>query len=182
MGSTTVNSAPSRNYAQETQDTLATQIALAPDLYASEAKYQPMYNQLQMQLAQEAVLGRESGFDTWGYSQSRPDLARNWQNARNNPEGETEKGILRAGSFENYVKQDWEGSGADPAFASGGAGEDMTAALDGVIKLALEQRTAARERKDFAASDAIRDGLASLGITIEDTAQGPRWSISRDGQ
>jgi cysteinyl-tRNA synthetase len=61
-------------------------------------------------------------------------------------------------------------------------GEDMTAALDGVIKLALEQRTAARERKDFAASDAIRDGLASLGITIEDTAQGPRWSISRDGQ
>jgi cysteinyl-tRNA synthetase len=70
----------------------------------------------------------------------------------------------------------------DPAFASGGAGEDMTAALDGVIKLALEQRTAARARKDFAASDAIRDGLASLGITIEDTAQGPRWSISRDGQ
>jgi cysteinyl-tRNA synthetase len=70
----------------------------------------------------------------------------------------------------------------DPVFASGGAGEDMTAALDGVIKLALEQRTAARERKDFAASDAIRDGLASLGITIEDTAQGPRWSISRDGQ
>ncbi len=70
----------------------------------------------------------------------------------------------------------------DPAFASGGAGEDMTAALDGVIKLALEQRTSARERKDFAASDAIRDGLASLGITIEDTAQGPRWSISRDGQ
>jgi cysteinyl-tRNA synthetase len=70
----------------------------------------------------------------------------------------------------------------DPVFASGGAGEDMTAALDGVIKLALAQRTAARERKDFAASDAIRDGLASLGITIEDTAQGPRWSISRDGQ
>jgi cysteinyl-tRNA synthetase len=70
----------------------------------------------------------------------------------------------------------------DPAFAAGGAGEDMTAALDGVIKLALAQRTAARERKDFAASDAIRDGLASLGITIEDTAQGPRWSISRDGQ
>ena len=70
----------------------------------------------------------------------------------------------------------------DPAFASGAAGEDMTAALDGVIKLALEQRQAARERKDFAASDAIRDGLASLGITIEDTAQGPRWSISRDGQ
>jgi cysteinyl-tRNA synthetase len=68
----------------------------------------------------------------------------------------------------------------DPAFKSNSAGEDLTAALDGTIKLALEQRAAARERKDFAASDAIRDGLAALGITIEDTAQGPRWSISRE--
>ena len=41
------------------------------------------------------------------------------------------------------------------------------------------QRTAARDRKDFAASDQIRDGLAALGIIIEDTAQGPRWSISQ---
>ena len=70
----------------------------------------------------------------------------------------------------------------DPAFATAAAGEDMTSALDGVIQWALAQRTAARERKDFAASDAIRDGLSALGITIEDTAQGPRWSISRDGK
>jgi len=69
----------------------------------------------------------------------------------------------------------------DPAFASAGGSEDLTFALDGVIKLALEQRAAARERKDFAASDAIRDGLAALGITIEDTAQGPRWSITGNG-
>jgi cysteinyl-tRNA synthetase len=70
--------------------------------------------------------------------------------------------------------------GCDPfdvAFASTG-GSDLTKALDGVIKLALAERASARERKDFAASDAIRDGLAALGITIEDTAQGPRWSIS----
>ena len=67
----------------------------------------------------------------------------------------------------------------DPAFATAGAGEDMTAALDGTIKLALEQREAARVRKDFAAADAIRDGLIALGITIEDSAQGPRWSITR---
>ena len=73
--------------------------------------------------------------------------------------------------------------GCDPfdgAFAGGAASDTAANALDGVIKLALEQRTAARERKDFAASDAIRDGLAALGITIEDTAQGPRWSISTE--
>jgi cysteinyl-tRNA synthetase len=73
-----------------------------------------------------------------------------------------------------------EALGCDPfdtAFATSG-GSDLTEALDGVIKLALAERASARERKDFAASDAIRDGLSALGITIEDTAQGPRWSIN----
>ncbi|MCF8553065.1 MAG: cysteine--tRNA ligase [Candidatus Planktophila sp.] len=65
----------------------------------------------------------------------------------------------------------------DPAFASS-SGSDLTEALDGVIALALAERASARERKDFAASDTIRDGLSALGITIEDTAQGPRWSIN----
>lgn len=67
----------------------------------------------------------------------------------------------------------------DPVFASAGASQDLNSALDGTIKLALEQREAARLRKDFAAADAIRDGLVALGITIEDSAQGPRWSITR---
>jgi cysteinyl-tRNA synthetase len=67
----------------------------------------------------------------------------------------------------------------DPAFASAGGSDDLTSALDGTIRLALEQREAARVRKDFAAADAIRDGLVALGITIEDSAQGPRWSITR---
>jgi cysteinyl-tRNA synthetase len=58
-----------------------------------------------------------------------------------------------------------------------GASGNVNDALDGVIALALKERAAARERKDFAASDAIRDGLLELGITIEDTAQGPRWSM-----
>jgi cysteinyl-tRNA synthetase len=58
-----------------------------------------------------------------------------------------------------------------------GASGNVNDALDGVIQLALKERAAARERKDFAASDAVRDGLLELGITIEDTAQGPRWSM-----
>ena len=69
--------------------------------------------------------------------------------------------------------------GCDPfdSHFAGSARSDLTAAMDGVIKLALAERASARDRKDFAASDAIRDGLLALGITIEDTAQGPRWSI-----
>ena len=45
-------------------------------------------------------------------------------------------------------------------------------AIDGLIALLLEQREAARLRKDFAAADAIRDRIAGLGITIEDTEIG----------
>ena len=67
--------------------------------------------------------------------------------------------------------------GCDPLDFALSASTDLTSALDGVITLALQERTSARERRDFAASDAIRDGLLALGITIEDTAQGPRWSI-----
>ena len=85
----------------------------------------------------------------------------------------------------NEIRGALEVLGCDPfddAFASSTAVEDIGMALDGVIQLALAQRTAARERKDFAASDQIRDGLAALGITIEDTAQGPRWSITGNGR
>jgi len=80
----------------------------------------------------------------------------------------------------NEIRGALEVLGCDPfdaAFATSG-GSDLSAALDGTIQLALAERAAARERKDFAASDAIRDGLSALGITIEDTAQGPRWSIN----
>ena len=63
----------------------------------------------------------------------------------------------------------------DPAFTNTGTSQDLNSALGGTVKLALEQREAARVRKDFAAADAIRDGLVALGITIEDSAQGPRW-------
>jgi cysteinyl-tRNA synthetase len=62
----------------------------------------------------------------------------------------------------------------DPVFASGSNSKES--ALDGLITLALDQRTAARGRKDFAASDAIRDSLTALGITIEDTPTGSRWT------
>jgi len=93
-----------------------------------------------------------------------------------------DKAVIKSSADE--IRGALEILGCDPfdaVFASVGGSDDMTAALDGTIKLALEQRAAARERKDFAASDSIRDGLAALGITIEDTAQGPRWSITGNG-
>jgi cysteinyl-tRNA synthetase len=66
--------------------------------------------------------------------------------------------------------------GCDPKDAAFASSKSNDLAMDGLIKLALEQREAARARKDFAAADQIRDQIASLGITVEDTSNGPRWS------
>jgi cysteinyl-tRNA synthetase len=60
----------------------------------------------------------------------------------------------------------------DPAawFARGASGED-----DGRIQALVDERAAAKQARDFARADAIRDALAAEGIMLEDTAQGVRW-------
>jgi cysteinyl-tRNA synthetase len=39
----------------------------------------------------------------------------------------------------------------------------------------LDARAAARAARDFAASDRLRDELAALGVSVEDTRDGQRW-------
>jgi cysteinyl-tRNA synthetase len=48
-----------------------------------------------------------------------------------------------------------------------------------LVAVALSQRQAARERKDYAAADQIRDGLNAAGIVIEDRPDGPHWELKR---
>jgi cysteinyl-tRNA synthetase len=67
---------------------------------------------------------------------------------------------------------------ADPAW--GGTSTDdakLTEAIDVLVRGLLEQRTEARAAKDFATADAIRDRIKAAGIEIEDTPDGPKWSI-----
>jgi cysteinyl-tRNA synthetase len=47
--------------------------------------------------------------------------------------------------------------------------------LDEDIQRLIDERQQARHRRDFARADEIRDQLASLGITLEDTRDGVRW-------
>jgi cysteinyl-tRNA synthetase len=65
---------------------------------------------------------------------------------------------------------------ADPAFARAGD-RGLRETVDALVALALQQRTAARERKDWAAADAVRDQLKQAGVTVEDTPHGPRWTV-----
>jgi cysteinyl-tRNA synthetase len=61
-----------------------------------------------------------------------------------------------------------------------GGEQGLREVVDALVAVALEQRQAARGRKDYAAADAIRDQLAGAGIVVEDTPQGPRWDLRRD--
>ena len=57
---------------------------------------------------------------------------------------------------------------------------DLMSTVDDLVQLVLAQRVAARERKDFPAADAIRDELAAAGVVVEDTPNGPRWTIKEN--
>jgi cysteinyl-tRNA synthetase len=67
----------------------------------------------------------------------------------------------------------------DPHWATASSGSDakLSAAVSALVAGLLEQRAAARAAKDFAAADAIRDQLKEAGIELEDTPEGPKWSI-----
>lgn len=70
--------------------------------------------------------------------------------------------------------------GLDPLsehWAAAGGGATSDSALAPLVDALLTQRQEARAAKDFATADQVRDQLAAAGIEIEDTAQGPRWSV-----
>ena len=46
---------------------------------------------------------------------------------------------------------------------------------DARIQALVEERAAAKQGRDFARADAIRDQLAAEGILLEDTPHGVRW-------
>ena len=68
----------------------------------------------------------------------------------------------------------WSASAGGP-----GAGDGLRDVVGSLVKLTLQQRDAARARRDYATADAIRDGLEEIGVLVEDTPEGPRWELKR---
>lgn len=80
-----------------------------------------------------------------------------------------------------------EGAGKDTLNACAAAFDELTGvlglvynrkteALDSEIEALIEKRTNARKAKDFKTADEIRDKLKEMGIILEDTPQGVKWT------
>ena len=68
---------------------------------------------------------------------------------------------------------------AEPwADSAGGDTAHLRDVVGSLVTVALEQRQAARARKDYAAADQIRGRLAEIGVAVEDTPAGPRWTLA----
>jgi len=73
--------------------------------------------------------------------------------------------------------------GVDPFVAPwSSTGDDrlLKSATGALIMALLQERTRARAARDFATADAIRDRLAAAGFAIEDTKDGPIWSVAAE--
>jgi len=72
--------------------------------------------------------------------------------------------------------------GLDPLaepWSAGGGSEGLREVISALVTVALDQRQAAKARKDYETADKIRDRLADAGITLEDTPRGTRWELGR---
>ena len=54
---------------------------------------------------------------------------------------------------------------------------NASTALESTLQILMKQRKAARDRRDFATSDAIRSELENAGILLEDTKEGTTWRL-----
>ena len=63
------------------------------------------------------------------------------------------------------------------AFNNNQTEDKVSTALEGTVNLLIEMRKKARDNKDFATSDAIRDQLSALGIQLKDGKDGTSFSL-----
>jgi cysteinyl-tRNA synthetase len=61
----------------------------------------------------------------------------------------------------------------------GGALQADSDLVDSLVRMLIDMRQEAREARDWAKSDAIRDRLSAMGIALEDGPDGTRWRLSQ---
>ncbi len=90
--------------------------------------------------------------------------------------GDHETALARAGEIRAMMAI----LGCDPLDDRWGTDQETSAALaavDVLVRAELDRRAAARQQRNWAEADAIRDRLKTAGIEVTDTADGPQWSL-----
>ncbi|MCR6481515.1 cysteine--tRNA ligase [Amycolatopsis sp. OK19-0408] len=94
--------------------------------------------------------------------------------------GDTSKAL----EFAAAVRAMTDVLGLDPLSArwseAGGSDTPTKEALSRIVEGLLAERQQARAEKDFARADAARDRLSQAGIVVEDTPNGPQWTVKSD--
>ena len=65
----------------------------------------------------------------------------------------------------------------DPHWAATTSHDAATSALAALVDDLLAQRQDARSARDFATADGIRGRLTAAGVSVEDSPDGPTWSL-----
>jgi cysteinyl-tRNA synthetase len=70
------------------------------------------------------------------------------------------------------------GDPAWPTVVGDFAGSRLKGAVDALVRGLLDERAEARDAKEWARADRIRDQIKEAGIEVEDTPTGPVWTLS----
>jgi cysteinyl-tRNA synthetase len=65
----------------------------------------------------------------------------------------------------------------DDQWRSTSGSDACSAALTFLVERLLAERAEARNRRDYTTADAVRDQLLAAGIAVEDTPDGPVWTV-----
>ena len=95
--------------------------------------------------------------------------------------GDHEDALARAGAIRAMMGI----LGCDPLDERWESRDETSAALaavDVLVQAELQKREEAREKRNWALADEIRDRLKYAGIEVTDTADGPQWTLGGDGK
>ena len=146
-------SASERSEAAATAVTVTASTGLRADAEARRDAFQAALAEGDAERALEEALGLEQDIHAWSTDTLQSD------------DIDAARSILRAMLV-------------DLATAARTGLRDEREVIGPFVEMALDARQRARAAKDFAASDAVRDGLAALGIEVRDTPEGVTWERS----
>ena len=108
------------------------------------------------------------------------DFSKSLNSALDKSAGLSETALANAAAFFDTYAGKLLGVIAPGDYLAGQASQKDRHALEKVMEILLGMRTAARENRDFALSDRIRDRLLDAGVEIKDTREGTSWTLKTD--